>query len=139
MRPPTILHPHSPAKAGWLFPAVATLPRCGSAILPRGALIKAKDRVCALIGVHRRGVLFVSFVSEPALFLPGAAPGIPALLPSASLSSRSGLKSSDPGRVLHRPPGWGGGVGLLRRRQAQAQPFFLKHVMVEISAPMLDT
>lgn len=48
-----------------------------------GALIKAKGRICALIGIHSRGVLFIPFVSEPALFLPEVvAAGTPALLPS---------------------------------------------------------
>lgn len=83
------------ARALWLLPTSASLRGCGSAILSQGALIKAKDKICALIGIHSRGVLFIPFVSEPALFLPEVvAAGTPAL--SFLLTwSPSCLKSTD--------------------------------------------
>lgn len=55
-----------------------------------------------LIGVHSRGVLFILFVSEPALFLPGITPGLPSFLPLAAVTQL--LKSHQRGHDANRTP-----------------------------------
>lgn len=102
----------------------------GSAILSQGALIKAKDRICALIGIHSRGVLFIPFVSEPALFLPEVvAAGTPALLPSH-------LVTQLPEEHRLGTAYWCGGVSLLRSCPVLAT---ISPPEACYSAPMLDT
>ena len=55
-----------------------------------------------LIGVQSRGVLFIPFVSEAALFLPGIAPGLPPFLPFQLLSCLN--KAGHVGKILTGQP-----------------------------------